>query len=325
MPARRATSASTCLLARVVRQAVALDRPAVARGRARASPRACRSSCASASSRRTARIRGRPRWQAPSRGAPGPPRAAGSSARCDADAIARSRSSRSCTRARERQGLDRLRGRAHERDEVRIPGGRDDLAVPDGHGVHAVLGLDGLAAEHRYPDRLSHEETLSARTARNGGVAARARRPGLGLPDREGRPRAHRDAEDLRSAAVRARGPAPRGSRAAREAASVPDRGRRARPARAPDDRGAPAVRARGREAAQDAGVQARLRGRRGADPDRGREEEARGRLAARRPRPSSSSSVTSGRRRTRSTRPSWARSSRASRGACTRCSATSA
>ena len=49
------------------------------------------------------------------------------------------------------------------------------------------------------------------------------------------------------------------------------------------------------------------------------------GRLAARRPRPSSSSSVTSGRRRTRSTRPSWARSSRASRGACTRCSATSA
>ena len=34
-------------------------------------------------------------------------------------------------------------------------------------------------------------------------MAARARRPGLGLPDREGRPRAHRDAEDVRSAAVR--------------------------------------------------------------------------------------------------------------------------
>ena len=66
------------------------------------------------------------------------------------------------TRARERQGLDRLRGRAHERDEVGISGRRDDLAVPDGNCVHAVLGLDGLAAEHRYPDRLSHEETLSA-------------------------------------------------------------------------------------------------------------------------------------------------------------------
>ena len=66
------------------------------------------------------------------------------------------------TRARERQGLDRLRGRAHERDEVGVSGRRDDLAVPDGYCVHAVLGLDGLAAEHRYPDRLSHEETLSA-------------------------------------------------------------------------------------------------------------------------------------------------------------------
>ena len=62
------------------------------------------------------------------------------------------------TRARERQRLDRLRRRAHERDEVRVSGGCDHLPVLDGHGVHAVCGLDGLAAEHRYPDRLSHEE-----------------------------------------------------------------------------------------------------------------------------------------------------------------------
>ena len=73
-------------------------------------------------------------------------------------------------------------------------------------------------------------------------MAAGARRPRLGLSDREGRARAHRDAEDLRPAARGARGPAAGRSRAAREAAPLPDRGRRARPARPPDDRGPAAV-----------------------------------------------------------------------------------
>src|SRR5512132_2114020 len=61
------------------------------------------------------------------------------------------------TRARERQRLDRLRGRAHERDEVWVSGGCDHLPVLDGHSVHPVCGLDGLATQRRYPDRLSHE------------------------------------------------------------------------------------------------------------------------------------------------------------------------
>ena len=55
------------------------------------------------------------------------------------------------TRARERLGLDRLRGGAHERDEARVAGRRDDLAVPNGDRVHAVHRLDGLAAAARLP------------------------------------------------------------------------------------------------------------------------------------------------------------------------------
>ena len=54
-------------------------------------------------------------------------------------------------------------------------------------------------------------ETYDARTTRDGGVAPPARRPGVGVPDREGRPGAHRDAEDLRPAARGARGPPARG------------------------------------------------------------------------------------------------------------------
>ena len=69
--------------------------------------------------------------------------------------------------------------------------------------------------------------------------------PVSALSDREGRARAHRDAEDLRPAARGARGPAAGGSRAAREAAALSDRGRRARPARPPDDGRPPAVPAR--------------------------------------------------------------------------------
>ena len=65
------------------------------------------------------------------------------------------------------------------------------------------------------------------------------------VPDRAGRAGAHRDAEDVRPAALGARGAAPGRRRAAREAAPVPDRRRRARAARAPDDRGPAALPAR--------------------------------------------------------------------------------
>ncbi len=48
-------------------------------------------------------------------------------------------------RAGEQQRLDRLRTRAEEADELRIAGGRDDLAVTDGDCVDAVARLHGAA------------------------------------------------------------------------------------------------------------------------------------------------------------------------------------
>ena len=148
-------------------------------------------------------------------------------------------------RARERQRLD---GFADERRNVtaRVARRRDDLAVPHGDRVHAVARLDGRRPARGYPDRLSHEDgALSARAARDGGLAPRARRPGVGLSDREGRTGAHRDAEDLRPAAGRRSRAGGSRAPAAREAAALPDRGRRARPARPPDDRRPPALPAR--------------------------------------------------------------------------------
>ena len=65
-----------------------------------------------------------------------------------------------------------------------------------------------------------------------------ARRSGERVPDREGRAGAHRDAEDLRPAALGARGPAVRRRRAPRQAPPLSDGRRRARPARPLDDRG---------------------------------------------------------------------------------------
>ena len=110
--------------------------------------------------------------------------------------------------------------------------------------------------------RSSRRRRPSSRAARSAGAARRPRRgrrlarylphmpelpemeawrrqlerPGLGVPDREGGAGAHRDAEDVRPAARRARGTALPRRRAARQAAPLPDRRRRARPARPPDD-----------------------------------------------------------------------------------------
>ena len=112
-------------------------------------------------------------------------------------------------------------------------------------------------------------------------MAPRPERPGVGVPDREGRAGAHRDAEDVRPAARDARRTPPARCRAARQAAPPPDRRRRARAARAPDD-GGPAEDARRRRGrAEDARVRARVRGRLEARPHRERAEEARRRLAA--------------------------------------------
>ena len=112
-------------------------------------------------------------------------------------------------------------------------------------------------------------------------MAAGARRPRVGLSDREGRPCAHCDAEDLRPAAGGARGPAPGWGRASRQAAPLPNRGQRARPARPPDDRGAVALCHLRREAPKDPCLPAPVPGRRGAHPHGGGQEEARRCVAA--------------------------------------------
>ena len=156
-------------------------------------------------------------------------------------------------------------------------------------------------------------------------MAARPRRPRVRVPDREGGPGAHRDAEDVRPAAVDARGTATGRRGAARQAAPVPDRRRRARAARAPDVGRPAALPAAGREGAEDAGVPAALPGRRRAGADGGRGEEARGRLAA---------DAGGGGGGAGASRAGGARARRGAarrdprrptRGGCTRCSATSA
>ena len=61
---------------------------------------------------------------------------------------------------RERQRLERLRGRAHEREEARLPGGLDHAPVLHGDGVHAVARLDDLATPHGYADRVHEQGNL---------------------------------------------------------------------------------------------------------------------------------------------------------------------
>ena len=94
------------------------------------------------------------------------------------------------------------------------------------------------------------------------------------------RPLPHRDREDVRAAAHRARRANARGLRAPRQEPPLPDRRRRPRPPGPPDERrAAPLPRARC-EDSENADVPARLRGRRRARAHRGRQEEAGGRLA---------------------------------------------
>ena len=58
--------------------------------------------------------------------------------------------------ARERQRLQRLRGRPQRGGQRRVAEGRDGLAVANGDAVHLVDGLDERPAPHGYPERLSH-------------------------------------------------------------------------------------------------------------------------------------------------------------------------
>ena len=218
----------------------------------------------------------------------------------------------------ERHRLDRLRRRAKEADDV--------VAVQHAVGrgdVDAVDGLDDVPAPHDYPEWV-HRRSVRARIARGRGLAAPARRRRQALPDRAGRAGAHRDAEDVRPAALGARGRRARGRAAPREAAPLPDRRRRARPDGAPDERGAAPLPEGRREGAEDARVPAALHRRRRARAHRGRGEEARRRLAAAARTRSRPSSRTSARRPTSSTRRRSRRSSPPTRAGSTRCCATS-
>ena len=97
------------------------------------------------------------------------------------------------------------------------------------------------------------------------------------------------------------------------------------RPARAPDDAPAASATCDRREGAEDAGVPPRLRGRRPARAHGGRQEEARRRLAAHARGARRAELAHLGPDALGSTSPSSARSSRATRAACTPYSATSA
>jgi formamidopyrimidine-DNA glycosylase len=81
---------------------------------------------------------------------------------------------------------------------------------------------------------------------------------------------AHRDPEDVRPAAARARRAPVRRCAAPRQVALLPDEGRRAAAADPPDERRPDPSSRSGKEGSEDAGVPASLRGRRRAHPDRG-------------------------------------------------------
>ena len=63
-------------------------------------------------------------------------------------------------RARESERLERLRRRAHERDELGVTGRLDHAPVRDGDGVDAVARLEGAAAHDADVDRVHQAATL---------------------------------------------------------------------------------------------------------------------------------------------------------------------
>ena len=93
------------------------------------------------------------------------------------------------------------------------------IAVARGD-VDAVDGLDDVPAPHGYPERV-HRRSVDARAARGRGLAPPARPGRQAVPDRAGRPRAHRDAEDVRPAARRRSRARVSRARAPREAAAA--------------------------------------------------------------------------------------------------------
>ncbi len=152
-------------------------------------------------------------------------------------------------------------------------GGRGSRRARPRRGRSGAWGASRLTAAALY--RSAH-----ARATRGRGVGARARSARVGRARAAGGAGAHRDAEDIRPAAPRARGQAFRRSGSARQVAPLPHRRRGAPTARPPDERRPDPASRRRRQGAEDPRVPAPLRERRRARADRGRAEEAGRRLA---------------------------------------------
>ena len=200
----RRRAARGCALQRMPGQPVALERPAVRRGTPRASPRACRSSCGRASPRAAppaGRSRGRRRSRPRGRAACAPRRAA--------PARPGARSTRS--RARRRRGRRRPR-RA----------GSPGSASPTSAGWLTTSSPSSTRRSRATCTRWTASTTSPRRTTTLSGSTRRSvdvpelpeveawRRqldPDVKrYPIDAGRARAHRDAEDVRPAALGARG-----------------------------------------------------------------------------------------------------------------------
>ena len=204
--------------------------------------------------------------------------------------------------------LERLRRGAEERDEPRIARGEPirpsrtatacttcRASTTSPRVTSTTIGPRSRRVRARVRLKSDTTKWTHARATRGRGVGARARPARLPRAGRVGAAGAHRDAEDVRAASERARGPVVLGLEPPRQEPALPDRGRRARPPRAPDERGAAALPRARDEDAEEADVPAHVRRRRRARAHRGRQEEARRRLAPHaraRSRPSSPTSA---------------------------------
>ena len=186
--------------------------------------------------------------------------------------------------AHEREHLERLRRRAEEGEQPRVAGLGNDLPVADGDGVHGVDRLDDTAAGYLDLDRIGHcRETTSMTMPELPEVEAWVREldPLVSRAPIERAGPAH-------IATVKTFDP----PLATLEGRTFAGARRRGKNLLFPTEDGELVLRvhlmsagrlryhARGREDAEDADVPAHVRGRRRARAHRGRQEEARRRLA---------------------------------------------
>ena len=202
---------AAALLHGVAGEPVARSLPAAGARRARACRRACRSSCGGASSA-----------SAPHSSSSSPAGAFASSASTAATCSGRPGATRRRSRGRGRRGRSRARASgsawngfaAERRKETRPASPHSSTTAPSRTATAWTRCTASTVVPRRTSTLIGSAMTrgaLDARTARDGGLAPPARRPRLGVPDREGRAGAHRDAEDVRPAARDPRRPPARG------------------------------------------------------------------------------------------------------------------